>query len=68
MGTKRPQGNDFLRNRLIDLIFSVNGVVTRLDVIIQEIHKDYIQQQEIKLDESLSIKVFDGEVFFNLSY
>ncbi len=32
-----------------------------MDELIQEIQKDYIQQQETKLDESLSIKIFDGK-------
>ncbi|CAF1199992.1 unnamed protein product [Rotaria sp. Silwood1] len=37
----------------------VKGVIVRLDELIKQIEKDYTQQQHDKIDEPLSIKVFE---------
>ncbi|CAF1065387.1 unnamed protein product [Rotaria sordida] len=37
----------------------VKGVLIRLNELIEQIEKDYIQQQHDKIDEPLSIKIFD---------
>ena len=40
----------------------VKGVVTRFDELIQQIKTDQIQRQQYKIDESLSIDVFNSSI------